>query len=158
MDNKIDYRGIEAVIKCIKLIFLILLITMTLILVGCSKNIIDTNKTIAYDTDINQSNDKEDNNDKVENTDKTDEVKSESNRPTELISWIGEYEIQPDYSTFNDNAEYSSKYGLVSVKSNNKYGFINTKGNVVIPVIYDEIGCNSYAYGGFDTYFMRGKL
>lgn len=58
MDNKIDYRGIEAVIKCIKLIFLILLITMTLILVGCSKNIIDTNKTIAYDTDINQSNDK----------------------------------------------------------------------------------------------------
>lgn len=37
-------------------------------------------------------------------------------------------------------------YGLARVKINNKWGFIDTKGEIVIPIKYDDVNCFNGGY------------
>ncbi|MDP4108424.1 MAG: WG repeat-containing protein [Bacillota bacterium] len=45
-------------------------------------------------------------------------------------------------------------FGLSQVEKNGKYGFINTAGELVVPLIYDELFC-SYTDNGRSTYALK---
>ena len=67
----------------------------------------------------------------------------------EIRTFIGDFDCKYEYFTqegvpafpLSDGLEYEkSPRRLACVKKNGKYGFINIKGDVVVPVVYDDAG------------------
>jgi hypothetical protein len=67
----------------------------------------------------------------------------------EIRTFVGDYDCKYEYFTqegvpafpLSDGLEYEkSPRELACVKKNGKYGFINIKGDVVVPVVYDAAG------------------
>jgi len=56
---------------------------------------------------------------------------------TGFIDSNGKTVVEPKYEYIEKFGEYKADWALVNV--NNKYGFINTKGEEVVPPIYSEI-------------------
>lgn len=52
-----------------------------------------------------------------------------------LMDKSGKILLAPEY----DQVGYSFEEGLISISKNGKYGFANQKGEIVIPMIYDEV-------------------
>jgi len=62
------------------------------------------------------------------------------NRDSKIISYIIEYNsyISPDIF-YKYDAVYGESRGIIKVCLNNRYGFIDKKGKIVVPIIYDKI-------------------
>lgn len=88
----------------------------------------------------------------ISNICKEEMVEIHSDKKVGFANVYKVYQIEPKY----DSAEFPFSHGIIKVKKDNKYGFIDKKGNEFIPVKYDWISnfyegiakvCIGYKYG-----------
>lgn len=62
--------------------------------------------------------------------------------------------IDMNGKVYDYNEVYGFEYGLSAVAKNGKFGFINTAGELTVPLIYDQLFC-SYSVDGRSTYAVK---
>lgn len=92
---------------------------------------------------------------------------SESSRTEEAIFRMVTTDIENGFKSISVEMEYGEKFdyegkryaGLSLVRHKGKYGFIDKNRNIVIPLKYDEVGCNfTNHYNQNDSYCYYGDI